>query len=80
MPGVTGSVPVTSAPVPLVPLSPLVPPAAPYRVNVAWLTRAGTVQYCAAPVQRQVTVAVAPLTARRRAGRPNHRCRVGGAR
>ncbi len=49
-PGVTGSVPVTSAPLPAEPLSLSVPPAPPYRMNVAWVTPAGTLQYCAPPV------------------------------
>ncbi len=59
LPGVTLSMPVTSAPLPPGPL--IEPPAPPYRVNVAWVTPAGTVQYCGPLVELQVTVAVAPL-------------------
>src|SRR5690242_13202737 len=44
VPAVTGSVAVTAAPSP--PATPVddMPPSAPYKLNVAWLTPAGTVQ------------------------------------
>src|SRR6516164_6451764 len=61
VPGVSGRVAVTSAPSPPAPWRPLLPPSAPYKVNPAEVTPAGTVQDWAVPVSVNTQVTWLPL-------------------